>query len=93
MGINGGVSASVCPTHYTTSCGDWGLGARWGPSSEVQWSQHIALTKEPRLAARTNLPHQSRGTQSPLAPMGDVGLGTLPKVQPGRGRVYEPSAQ
>lgn len=41
----------------------WGWTGQGGPSSETRWSQHIAHAKEPRPAAGTDLPHQSRDAQ------------------------------
>lgn len=48
-------------------------GAQEGPSSETHWIQHIVHAKEPRPVAHTNLLHQSRDAQSPLAPLGHPG--------------------
>lgn len=41
----------------------WGGTGQGGPSSDTCWSQHIAHAEEPRLAACTDLPHQSRHAQ------------------------------
>lgn len=41
----------------------WGELGQGGPSSETRWSQHIAHANEPRPAACSDLPHQSRDAQ------------------------------
>lgn len=78
----------LIPPIARQAAGAGGWGVIGGPCLETRRSRHIAHAQEPRPVARTDLPHQSRDAQSPLAPLGDPGLGVLPEAQAGWGHTW-----